>query len=322
MLSVVVPVYNSQNTIEEVVERIAATLNDLDDIEYEIILVNDASIDNSLEVCKSICHRHKKVKLITFPKNFGQHNALLAGFKHTTGEYAAAIDDDLEKPPEELKKLVETLEAGDFDVVYGVYGLLKRSYFRKFGTYANDAMATHLIHKPKGVKTSSFFIAKRFILNEILKYDNAFPYIHGLVFRATQNVGNVEICHSIRENRESNYTLGKLLYLWFNGFTNYSVKPLRLSGLLGFIFSLSSFVYILFIILERIFNTQRQLGWTSLMAVIVFFGGVQLISIGLLGEYIGRIFLCMNKTPQYVIKETFNLECENAPEGQADNQGG
>ncbi len=319
-LSVVIPVYNSQNTIKEVVDRLTVSLCDMDKLVlHEIILVNDASVDNSLAVCKNICTRNKSVKLISLSKNFGQHNALLAGFRYSSGEYTASIDDDLEKLPEDLIKLINTLEADQFDVVYGIYSSKKQSELRNLGTHFNDIMATHLINKPKKIKTSSFLVFRKFILDEMLKYDNAFPYIHGLIFRTTQNVGNVDLEAGLSQGKrivsQSNYTLRKLIKLWLNGFTNYSIKPLRALGLMGFIFSLASFLYIIFIILQKIFDPQRQMGWTSLMAVIVFFGGVQLISIGMLGEYIGRVFLCINKTPQYVIKESANLEKSNDMEG-------
>ena len=355
-LSVVIPVYNSQYSIENVVNRVAEVIAYLEDISsYEIILVNDASNDNSLEVCKEVCSKNKNIKLIALSKNFGQHNALMAGFGYVSGDYTVAIDDDLEKSPEDIKLLKNELETNSYDVVYGIPSQKESSIYRKMVTYLNEIMATSLINKPKGIRTSSFFIAKKFVINEMLKYDNAFPYIHGLIFRVTRNIGNISVVNNKREIGKSNYTLSKLISLWFNGFTNYSVKPLRISALLGTIFAVTSFLYMVYIIIDKkiilflhkmlitairdeiagrfrdvgeyvrvgshvapapehiniiidkIINTQRQLGWTSLMAVVMFFGGVQLISLGLVGEYIGRIFLCINKTPQYVIRETYNL---------------
>ena len=172
-------------------------------------------------------------------------------------------------------------------------------------------MANILVEKPKNVKLNTYFIVKKYIANEIIKYNRPYPYITGLIIRITQNVGNVLVEHRDRKIGKSNYTLKKLLQLWFNGFTSFSVKPLRTSSVFGLFFSMVGFIYLLIIIIKKILNPNMQAGWTSMMAVIIFFGGVQLLSIGLMGEYIGRMFLSINKKPQYVIKETFNIDKDN-----------
>jgi len=308
-LSVVIPVYNSEKTIEKVVNQIEIAISKLNSkFDLEIILVNDYSKDNSLEVCKDICKHKSFVKLISFSKNFGQHNALMAGIKVAAGDYIISMDDDLQTPPDEMGKLIDELEKNNYDVVFAKYKTENKSIFRVFGSFVNDRMANILAEKPKNVTINSYFIMKKYIANEIIKYGHAYPYMGGLIFRVTQNVGNILIQHRDRKIGKSNYTLKKLLQLWFNGFTNFSVQPLRISSVFGLFFSITGFVYLLIIIIRKIINPGIPVGWTSIMAGIIFFGGIQLLSIGLLGEYIGRLFLSINKKPQYVIKEKYSID--------------
>jgi len=307
-LSIVIPVYNSEKTIEEVVNEIEIAVSKLNSKYYlEIILVNDYSKDNSLEVCKNICKHKSFVKLISFSKNFGQHNALMAGIKIASGDYIISMDDDLQTPPDEMGKLIDELEKNNYDVVYAKYKTENKSIFRVFGSFIDDKMANILAEKPKKITINSYFIMKKYIAKEIIKYDHAYPYIAGLIFRVTQNVGNVLIEHRERKIGKSNYTLKKLLQLWFNGFTNFSVQPLRISSIFGLFLSMTGFIYLLIVIVKKIMNPGISAGWTSIMAAIIFFGGIQLLSIGLLGEYIGRLFLSINKKPQYVIKEKYSI---------------
>ncbi len=310
-LSVVIPVYNSEKTIEKVVNEVEIAISKLNaKFELEIILVNDYSKDNSLQICKNICKYKSFVKLISFSKNFGQHNALMAGIKIASGNYLIFMDDDLQTPPSEMSKLIDELEKNNYDVVFAKYKTENRSIFRVFGSFINDKMANILAEKPKNITINSYFIMKKYIANEIIKYNHAYPYIGGLIFRVTQNVGYILIEHRDRKIGKSNYTLKKLLQLWFNGFTNFSVQPLRISSIFGLFLSMTGFIYLLIIIIRKIINPGIPAGWTSIMAAIIFFGGIQLLSIGLLGEYIGRMFLSINKKPQYVIKEKYNIDEE------------
>jgi undecaprenyl-phosphate 4-deoxy-4-formamido-L-arabinose transferase len=308
-ISVVIPVYNSEKTIEEVVNEIEIAVSKLNSkYDLEIILVNDYSKDNSLQVCKNICKYKSFVKLISFSKNFGQHNALMAGIKIASGDYIISMDDDLQTPPGEMGKLIEELEKNNYDVVFAKYKTENKSIFRIFGSFVNDKMVNILADKPKNITINSYFIMKKYIANEIIKYEHAYPYIIGLIFRVTQNVGNIIIEHKDRKFGKSNYTFKKLLQLWINGFTNFSVKPLRISSIFGLFLSIAGFIYLLTIIIRKIINPGIPAGWTSIMATIIFFGGIQLLSIGLLGEYIGRVFLSINKKPQYVIKEKYSID--------------
>ena len=308
-LSIVIPVYNSEKTIEEVVKEIEIAVSKLNSkYDLEIILVNDYSKDNSLQVCKNICKHKPFVRLISFSKNFGQHNALMAGIKIASGDYIISMDDDLQNPPAEMYKLIDELEKNNYDVVFAKYKTENKLFFRVFGSFINDKMANILAEKPKNVTINSYFIMRKYIAKEIIKYEHAYPYLGGLIFRITQNVGNILIEHRDRKIGKSNYTFKKLLQLWFNGFTNFSVQPLRISSIFGLFFSFTGFIYLLIILIRKIINPEVPAGWTSIVAAIIFFGGVQLLSIGLLGEYIGRVFLSINKKPQYVIKEKYSID--------------
>lgn len=310
-LSIVIPAFNSQGTIGQVISRVEETINNLgDSYTHEIIVVNDSSRDNTLDVCKGLALSDKRVKVISFSKNFGQHSAIMAGFRASTGDYTICLDDDLQTPPEEIGSLVYKLESGKYDVVYAYYNDKKHSGFRNLGSRINDLMAEYLINKPKNLKVSSYFIARKFVIDEIIKYDKPYPYILGLILRITDNIGGIPVEHSERKIGKSNYTLKKLIKLWLNGFTNFSVRPLRVSSITGFILAIISAVYSLAIMVRKLVNPEIQLGWTSIMVTVIFIGAVQLMSIGLLGEYVGRIYLSINKTPQYTIKEVYGEETE------------
>lgn len=301
-LSIVIPVYNSENTIKQTVEKTVEVMEKYDRAsDYEIILVNDGSHDKSDIICEKLAES-EHVCYINFTKNFGQHHALLCGFKQATGDITVKVDDDLQILPDEIPTMVEALIKKDADVAFGKYTNKKHSPFRNWGSSVNNLMAKVLLNKPKGILVSSFYIMRDYVVDNIVKYTNPYPYIAGLIFKVTDNIINVEVKHAERSEGKSNYTINKLLKLWLNGFVNFSVKPLRVATVFGLVLSLIGFVFLIVLIIQRAINSDVQLGWTSIMAVVVFFGGVQLMSIGLLGEYIGRIFISINKFPQYVIK--------------------
>ncbi|PHV70171.1 glycosyltransferase [Sporanaerobium hydrogeniformans] len=309
LISFVIPCYRSSQTICSVVSEISSLFskNYKNKYDYEIILVNDASPDDTLDKIKEICHINKKVKGINLAKNFGQHSALMAGFRFITGEYVVCLDDDGQTPANQVFELINAIEEG-YDVVYAQYQEKRHSLFRNIGSRINDFMARILINKPKELYLSSYFACRAYVIKEMIKYDNAYPYMMGLVLRTTINITNVKVVHRERINGESGYTLKSLLALWLNGFTNFSVKPLRIASLVGAILFIISMVFSIVLFLRKIFEPTIQMGYTSIMLTMILFGSIQLLSIGLLGEYIGRIFICINKSPQYVIKEVINSE--------------
>ena len=303
-LSFVIPCYNSQKTIGDVVEEIR---NSVTEKKYEIVLVNDGSKDNVYDVLCDLANNDKKIKVINLIKNFGQHSALLAGLKYCSGDIVICLDDDGQTPANEYYKLVEEIKKGK-DVVFAKYNVKHHSLFRNFGSKVNDLMACSLLGKPRDLYLSSYFACTRTVVDEIIKYDNPFPYMAGLILRTTNNISNVVVNHRDRSSGDSGYTLSKLISLWMNGFTAFSIKPLRIATTIGFVFAILGFAYGILLIIRRLTNKIEIMGYSSLMATMLFIGGLLMIMLGLIGEYIGRIYMCLSAHPQSVIKNTINID--------------
>lgn len=305
-ISIVIPCYGSEHTIEAVVNEIENTIKERD-VEHEIILVNDCSPDKVWDKIICMTQKYDSVKGICFAKNFGQHSALMAGYRKSTGDIVISMDDDGQTPADELFKLVDKIESG-YDVVYATYEEKKHNLFRNLGSKLNDFMCDILLGKPKGLMVTSYFAAKRFIVNEICRYRNSYTYVIGLVFRSTKNIGTVPVKHRKRMEGNSGYTFGKLINLWLNGFTAFSVKPLRFATMTGLGMAGLGFIYIIYVIINKLMNPNVPLGWSSTMAAIFLVGGLILCTLGMIGEYLGRVYISINDAPQYVIKETTDEE--------------
>lgn len=308
-LSFVIPCYGSETTIGIVVNEIIATLRQRPQYEYEIILVNDCSPDNVWKSIRALALSDPHITGICLAKNFGQHSALMAGYRACSGDLIISLDDDGQTPASELFTLVDKMEEG-WDVVYASYEHKMHSGFRNFGTWMNEKMTESLIGKPKGLKVTSYFVMRRFIADEILRYQNAYPYIEGLIFRATKHITNVPVTHHSRMVGESGYTFGKLLALWFNGFTAFSVKPLRIATVCGTASAFLGFCYGIYVVIRKLVDPAIEMGWSSIIASIFFIGGLILVMLGLIGEYIGRIYISLNNAPQYTIREVVRQDQE------------
>lgn len=301
-VSFVIPCYRSARTIEGVVDEIRETMEQIPKYVYDIVLVNDCSPDNTFEVIQQLCSRYDNITGIDFAKNFGQHAALMAGLRNADGDIVVCLDDDGQTPANEVGKLLAGLEQGH-DVVYASYGDKKHSAFRNFGTWMNDIMTRVMLGKPKELHVTSYFAAKRYIVDSMLQYENSYPYVIGLVLRATKNIINVPVKHRSREVGSSGYTMKKLLGLWFNGFTAFSIIPLRVATMAGAVFACAGFLYGINTVIKKFVNPAVPMGFSSTMSAIVFIGGMLMLMLGLVGEYIGRIYISINHSPQYVIRE-------------------
>lgn len=290
-LSVIIPVYKGAKTISKLVESLHEDLHTFD---FEIILVNDGSPDNSEKVCRELATIHENLNFISLRKNFGEFNAVMCGLNHITGKYAVIIDDDFQNPPSEIIKLLDKAKSKDYDVVYSFYTEKKHHLFRNFGSWLVNRLTTSLLNKPTDLYLSSFKLIKKEVVDEIIKYKGPYPYIDALIFRVTNNVGKTEVKHSERMEGESNYTIKKLITLFMTILFGYSLLPIRIILSLGILLVILS---ILLIILY-IFKVIPDWG----LSMFVFFGGVQLTSLGIIGEYISKSFLSQNGTPQYVEK--------------------
>ena len=308
-VSFVIPCYRSSKTIGGVVNEIESTMAQLA-YEYEIILVNDSSPDDTFAVISALAEADGHITAVDLAKNFGQHAALMCGIRHSSGDILVCLDDDGQTPADEVGKLLEKIEAG-YDVVYASYDHKQHSGFRNFGSRVNAWMTEIMLGKPKELSLTSYFAAKRFIADEMLRYENCFPYVMGLVMRSTKNLCNVPVNHRSREQGQSGYTLGKLLWLWMNGFTSFSIKPLRIATYFGALTAVAGVIYALIIVIRHFAVGMAPLGWSSTTALLLILGGVILLVLGLIGEYIGRIFMCVNASPQYV--ERIVVKRDGAP---------
>ncbi|MGN1204702.1 MAG: glycosyltransferase family 2 protein [Lachnospiraceae bacterium] len=302
LVSFVIPCYKSALTIEGVVKEITDAMAGLTSYEYEVILVNDCSPDDTFGVIRNICEKDGRIKGVNLSKNFGQHAALMAGFAQSKGDLVVCLDDDGQTPADEVGKLLAGIEDGA-DVVYARYAHKQHSWFRNFGSKINELMTRVMLGKPKDLYVSSYFVARRFVIDEVLRYTNAFPYVIGLVLRSTKNIINVDVTHREREIGTSGYNFSKLLALWVNGFTSFSVKPLRFATMAGTICAGLGFLYAIYTVIKKFVNPAVPVGFSSLMSAIMFIGGMLMLMMGMIGEYIGRIYVCMNNSPQYVVKE-------------------
>lgn len=297
-LSVIIPVYNGGQTIVSLVEQVNI---DLAGIDYEIILVNDGSSDNSETKCEELASAYRNLKFISLRKNFGEHNAVLCGLNFSEGEYAVIIDDDFQNAPVEILKLLSEIEKG-YDVVYSSYTKKQHSFIRNFYSRITNWIANFLISKPKDLYLSSFKIIRKEVVEEVIKYKGPFPYIDGLILRVTDNISSVNVEHSKRAFGHSNYTLSKLFSLYLNMFINFSIKPLRIFTVTGILIFLSGIIMSIFFIIEKLTHNEPP-GWTSTVLIVLLFSGFQIIFLGLIGEYIGKLYLDQNNTPQWVIRK-------------------
>lgn len=301
-VSFVIPCYRSALTVTAVVDEIDAAMAMLPEYEHEVVLVNDCSPDNTFEVISALALERSHVTAIDLAKNFGQHAALMAGMRHALGDVIVCLDDDGQTPADEVGKLLEKINAG-FDVVYASYESKQHSGFRNFGSRVNGWMTEIMLGKPHELSLTSYFAAKHFIIDEMLRYENCFPYVMGLVLRSTKNICNVPVTHRQREEGRSGYTIGKLLGLWMNGFTSFSIKPLRMATYLGACTAFLGFIYAIIIVIRHFTMGLAPLGWSSTTALLLILGGIILLVLGLIGEYVGRIFMCVNASPQYVERQ-------------------
>lgn len=302
-LSIVVPVYRSETILPKLVEEMLAAMHELrlQDV-FELVLVNDASPDGSWSCIKQLADKHKFIVAISLMKNFGQHNATMAGLNYARGETVVIMDDDLQHPPSMIGDLLGALKSGA-DVCFVNYRNRQHAAWKKIGSWFNDLVATVLLGKPRGLYLSSFKALRGPIVAELVKYDGPYAYVDGLILDVTRSITSIDIEHEARYDGQGNYTLKKSILLWLNMATNFSVVPLRIASISGIILATLSLLMVLLVVIQKILHPEISAGWASLIAVVLFVGGTQLACIGLVGEYIGRAYLRLNRKPQFVVRE-------------------
>lgn len=306
MISIIIPVFNSAKTISILVDDIIKTLGE--NYKFEVILVNDSSRDNSEEKCKELVAKYSNITLFSLSKNVGEHNAIMAGLNKCSGEYAVTMSDDLQHSASALQELIKygIKEKDNFDAVYTYYEKKRDNFLKNFGSKFNGFIANLLLNKPKSLYISDFRFINRFLINEITKYKSPFTYIDGIILDITNRLGRVKVEHNERVQGKSGYTLMKMLQLWSNMSTSFSILPLRLSMLMGLTLSILGFILAVLFFIERLVDDTVASGFASIFVSVTIFSGVILIALGLMGEYVGRIFISLNKKPQFIIRDSWS----------------
>ncbi|MBQ9516675.1 MAG: glycosyltransferase [Eubacterium sp.] len=305
-ISFIIPCYGSEKTIIPVIEEIIDTVNKLK-YEYEIIAVNDCSPDGVWNILLNIAKENSCVKPVSLAKNMNRPGAVMAGICLASGDILVIMDDDGQCPMDKLDELISPLFNG-YDVSIAGYPERKQSAFKDFGTFVNKKMTEWVIDRPKNLQFTNFMAIKKFIASELVKYDNPYPYLSGLILRTTSNIINVPMEERNRIAGTTTFTFRKMLSLWINGFTAFSVKPLRLSSFIGVIAALIGFVFGIVTIIRKLVVPDISVGWSSIISVMLFIGGLIMLMLGMIGEYLGRIYISINNSPQYVIKEKINFD--------------
>ena len=308
LLSFVIPCYRSEKTIKKVTDEIVETVSQRPDYDYEIICVNDASPDNVYNILQELAAENKKIKVVNLVQNMGKHAAVLAGYSFVSGDYIVDLDDDFQSPTYELWKLLDCVEKDECDYATAHYRQKKQAAWKNFGSNVNVLMGVVMLDKPKELRFENFSVMKRFVVNEVIKYTSPYPYLEGLVLRVTRRIKMVEMDERERaDNNKTGYTFRKSVALWLNGFTAFSVKPLRMATFLGILTALIGFLTGTVMIIRKFVDPDIVMGYTSLAVIQLFLGGMILMCLGLIGEYVGRIYIGQNKAPQYVVRNTINL---------------
>lgn len=308
LISIVIPCYYSEKSIRKVVKLVIEEFEKNEGYECEFVLVNDGSKDGTFEEIKKLGAEHPNVCGVNLMRNFGQHNALMASLQYANGDYILGMDDDLQTHPSQIFKLIHKIEEG-YDLVYGTYPEKKNSSLKNLSSKLNEVSSRIMLNRPKEIVSSNFWIITKAVKEEVKKYDSFNPYIDGIFYRVTHNIGNVEVEHFKREFGTSNYTLKKLMNLWL-AYWNFSVIPLRVSFFLGMFSALAGVLIAIAVVINKIVYPDITVGWSSTLCVMVLFFGLVLMVLGIIGEYLGKIILILNNTPQYIVRETVNSKRE------------
>ena len=307
LISVAIPCYNSSDTLGVVVDDIKKQFENKSGYDYQIILVNDNSKDNTFEVIEGLCAKDNKIIGVDLSKNYGQVSAQMAAVRFIKGDIAVFMDDDGQHPADEMFKLIEKVEQGN-DLVYACFPNKKHSFFKRITSALNSKLLEWTNRKPKGIRLSSFFALSTVSIKALKKYRSPYPSIGGYLLQVTRRIVNVEVTHKERIAGTSNYSFKKMIKLWLQGFTNFSIAPLRFASFVGVFSACFGILIGLILIIQKLFRPEMAVGYTSIMATILFVGGLLMLMIGILGEYIGRIYILLSDMPQFNIREALNSQ--------------
>ena len=306
LISFIIPCYASEGSVGLVIDELREIVRQKPAFDYQIIAVNDCSPDGLMDVLRAYAAADPKVIAVDLAKNGGRHNALMCGCHFAEGDYVVFIDDDQQCPADRLWDLMAPLTEGNYDVAIAKYPKKKQSGFKNFGSYVNDSVATWLLGKSRDLKFSNFSVMRKFVRDEIIKYTNPYPYMSGLMLRSTKRVCNVEMEERERTIGVGHYNFRRSFALWLNSFTAFSVKPLRIATTCGMLFAFLGALMVIYTVVHKLLVPTTAIGYSSLMAMLLFIGGMIMFMLGLIGEYIGRIYISLNNSPQFVIRQTYN----------------
>lgn len=306
LISIIIPCYNSEGTIEKVVEETMRTFRTLENYECEMVLVNDYSRDKTYEAITRAAKKYSNVIGVNLAKNFGQHNAMMAALHFVHGEAVIGMDDDLQNHPDQIPQFLEKMEEG-YDVVFGVYKERKFGWFKNLTSYVSRHLLWVLTSQPRDIQMSSFWLARRYVIDKALEYEGSNVFLQFLFFRTTHNMVDIEVEHFAREVGTSNYNFRRGLKQ-FMSCLNYTAVPLRITTFFGALFSGAGFIGALIVLIRKLLDPTIAVGWSSLMCAMLVLFGIVFLMLGIMGEYIGKLILNLNKTPQFVVRETINAE--------------
>lgn len=305
LVSIVIPCYNSEHTIARVVELTMEEFERMPGYGCEFVLVDDNSSDGTFAEIARLCERHPNVHGLSLMRNFGQHNGLMCAMNHVSGDYVLGMDDDMQTHPSQIAPILAKMGEG-YDLVYGVYRKSTNGSIKNLTSWLNKKTSRVLLGRPKDIQSSNFWCITRQVCDEVIKYKNYSPYVDGIFYRVTHNIGNVTIEHHEREYGQSGYTLKKLVKQWMAYF-NFSVIPLRIASIIGVISAVVGFVMAIVTIVRKLLDPTMLVGWASTISLMVFFFGLVLMVLGIIGEYVGDLVLAVNGTPQYIVRKKVNL---------------
>lgn len=313
-ISIIIPCYRSEGTITKVVDEIRNEFCIKADWDYQIILVNDGSPDNTYQVIETICKGDPKVCGVNLSRNFGQEAARFAGMAQVRGDYAVYMDDDGQHLPADIFRLVDKLQEG-YDVVFADIQGKRKSVFKAITSKLHGKIAEWIGNKPKGINLSSFIACDGIVVKAAQNYRSPFPSIGAYFLCVTTKFANVQTQYRERMEGESGYNFVKLLSLWLRAFTNFSIIPLRIATFVGTLFAIIGVIVAIFTIINKLINPAVAAGFTSILASIYLVGGMILILLGLIGEYIGRTYMTISDKPQYFVRSTINISGEKEEKG-------
>lgn len=305
LITVAIPCYKSSKTIEGVVKEIRDEFSKRPEYTYQIVLVNDGSPDNTFEVIRKLCAEDENIVGVDLSRNYTQQNAKMAALPYVEGDVLVYMDDDGQHPAYGIFQLVEKMSEG-YDLVYAKFAKKKTSAFKVITSEWNSRIREMLGVKPKGIRTSPFMAMNRLLIDKAIEYRSPSPSLGIYLLHVTTRIANVEVEHRARKIGKSGYTLKKLFDLAIRSYTNFTIIPLRLASYLGMATALIGLVYGLFLFIRKLVHPSVVAGYTSTMAVLLFIGGMIMFMLGILGEYVGRMYMLLSNEPQYTVRETLN----------------